>query len=225
MEDGDSESREQGPPDECSPLSAESFREEGFPRTTLSTVVATCLFTLKLIKIKHHRDLRSSVAPASSRVPRGDVWLAATLLGSVIALQKLPALAVHWGSGLAGGRGGRAEGTIALCAGEAATPVLGVCPPGEAVPGSVVPSLPGSQAEAQQKPGCLGGVGGCPSGMEGAPVKGAWGPVLPVYCRRAHPHPVRSVLRPWRGSRGKLRLGEVECLVQGRAAGGGGAGA
>lgn len=170
MEDGDSESREQGPPDECSPLSAESFREEGFPRTTLSTVVATCLFMLKLIKIKHHRDLRSSVAPASSRVPRGDVWLAATLLGSVIALQKLPALAVHWGSSLAGGRGGRAEGTIALCAGEAATPVLGVCPPGEAVPGSVVPSLPGSQAEAQQKPGCLGGVGGCPSGMEGAPA-------------------------------------------------------
>lgn len=103
MEDGDSESREQGPPDECSPLSAESLREEGFPRSTLSIVVATCLFTLKLIEIKYHRDLWSSVAPASSRVPCGDMWLAAALLGSVVALQKLPALAVHWGSGLAGG--------------------------------------------------------------------------------------------------------------------------
>ena len=45
-------------------------------------MIATQLFTFKLIKIKDHQDLGSSVAPASSQVPSGDVWLAIAVLDS-----------------------------------------------------------------------------------------------------------------------------------------------
>lgn len=82
MEEGDRESRDQGPPDECFPPLAESFREKGFPRTVPSIMIATQPFTFKLIEMKDHQDSGSSVVPASSQVPSGDVWLAVATLDS-----------------------------------------------------------------------------------------------------------------------------------------------
>lgn len=150
MEDGDSEGREQGPQTSASHLQQRASGRRRFPRATLSIMMATWLCMFKLINVKYHQDLRSSIAPFSSQAPSGDVWLAAALLGSGVALQKLPALAMCWGSGLAGGEvvGLRGQGS-GLGEVRLPTPSLpGLCPPWEAVPGSVAPSLPGSQAEA-----------------------------------------------------------------------------
>lgn len=48
--------------------------------------------------------------------------------------------------------------------------------------------------------------------------KGSLGTCAARLLSACSPAPCLFSLRPWRGSRGKLRLGEVECLVQGQAA-------